>query len=264
MAIGDSFRHVGDILDSLQCNDFDVIEVTPRDQSVVDDEEVTVEVTVDVPLLDDVDVADGVEIHASNLEMNGPSARIDLSFVLPVERGQQSPEEPSTDGGRLSTRDSGQDVPPHRDPAQLKRVYGTCESFTQMRDELGVDVTPEAVRQQMIKHGIHEAETQKPAAIINQVQASEESRAEDLDVIADGGALPGDLTLAQLVDIVESSRTLHHAQQRLGIGQEQTRSLLTRLNVLDCVIGRISTDSERNTSSAEIETRIRDSLSSIE
>jgi hypothetical protein len=260
MAIGDSFRHIGDILETLQGNGFDVVDVTPKDRSVVDDGEVAIEVTVDVPLLDDVDIADEVEVRASNLNIIGSSVRMDLSFVLPVERSQRLPEEPSTDRGRLPTHDSGQDVPPHHDPAQLEHAYETCESFRKMRDELGVDVTSEAIRQQMIKHGIHEAETQTPADIVTRVQASEEAHIEDLEVLTDGGALPGNLTLDKLVAAVESSHTLHQVQQRLDMGRDQTRSLLTGFDLLGCVVGRISTCPERNISSAEIETRIRDSL----
>jgi hypothetical protein len=44
---------------------------------------------------------------------------------------------------------------PYRDPARLQAAYEATESFAAMRDELGVDVSPETVRQYAIRHGVH-------------------------------------------------------------------------------------------------------------
>ncbi|RDZ63830.1 hypothetical protein C5B90_11960 [Haloferax sp. Atlit-12N] len=50
-------------------------------------------------------------------------------------------------------------VPAHRDPVRLREAYEACETFKEMTDALGVDVTPQTVRNQMIQHGIHEPES---------------------------------------------------------------------------------------------------------
>ena len=51
---------------------------------------------------------------------------------------------------------STRDVPPFRDPDLLAEVYDSCETFAEMTDALGMDVTSETVRRYMIEHGIHE------------------------------------------------------------------------------------------------------------
>ncbi|RDZ44821.1 hypothetical protein C5B91_09330 [Haloferax sp. Atlit-10N] len=50
-------------------------------------------------------------------------------------------------------------VPAHHDPVRLREAYETCETFKEMTDALGVDVTPQTVRNQMIQRGIHEPES---------------------------------------------------------------------------------------------------------
>ncbi|POG55573.1 hypothetical protein [Haloferax marisrubri] len=50
-------------------------------------------------------------------------------------------------------------VPAHHDPVRLREAYEACETFKEMTDALGVDVTPQTVRNQMIQRGIHEPES---------------------------------------------------------------------------------------------------------
>ncbi|MCO8265113.1 hypothetical protein NKF06_00565 [Haloferax sp. AB510] len=54
-------------------------------------------------------------------------------------------------------------VPAHHDPVRLREAYEACETFKEMTDALGVDVTPQTVRNQMIQHGIHEPESYGPS-----------------------------------------------------------------------------------------------------
>jgi hypothetical protein len=49
----------------------------------------------------------------------------------------------------------GGEPAPYRDPTRLQAAYEATESFAAMRDELGVDVSPETVRQYAIRHGVH-------------------------------------------------------------------------------------------------------------
>lgn len=48
------------------------------------------------------------------------------------------------------------DRPAHRDTDALREVYARHDTFAEMTEALGVDVTPQAVRQQMIRRGIHD------------------------------------------------------------------------------------------------------------
>lgn len=64
------------------------------------------------------------------------------------------------------------------------------------------------------------------------------------DLLTDGVGLPDDVTLQELVEIVVQARTVHEVHRRLDIDHVRTRELL-RLNVLDLVVNRISTETER-------------------
>ena len=62
------------------------------------------------------------------------------------------------DGHKGTPRTGGSDdVPPFRDRELLAEVYDSCDTFAEMTDALGMDVTAETVRRYMIDHGIHEA-----------------------------------------------------------------------------------------------------------
>ena len=49
-----------------------------------------------------------------------------------------------------------ENAPVHRDPEQLKTVYERHDTFAEMRDALGVDVTTQTVRRNMMNFGIHD------------------------------------------------------------------------------------------------------------
>ncbi|MGB9956401.1 hypothetical protein ACOZ4B_08430 [Haloferax prahovense] len=69
-------------------------------------------------------------------------------------------------------------VPAHHDPVRLREAYEACETFKEMTDALGVDVTPQTVRNQMIQRGIHEPESYgaspEPAASSESTESSDE------------------------------------------------------------------------------------------
>ncbi|WP_049905121.1 hypothetical protein [Haloferax gibbonsii] len=71
-------------------------------------------------------------------------------------------------------------VPAHHDPVRLREAYEACETFKEMTDALGVDVTPQTVRNQMIQRGIHEPESYgastEPAASTESTEPGDEPR----------------------------------------------------------------------------------------
>jgi len=196
-------------------------------------------------------------------------------------------------------------VPPHRDPDALQEAYEQCDTFAEMKRALGTDVTPEAVRQQMVKHGIHEVPDEsghqiadenereaKPTANAQSSSAedtkerppdssddsgesesidgseespavSEESSQTDAapstEVVVSDGGFQADFTVEEIQNIVQSSQTLHEATQKLHVDREEAREMLKHLDLLDLVTGRLSTKSERQVTSEEIERRIRSS-----
>lgn len=201
---------------------------------------------------------------------------------------------------------------PHRDPEALREAYEQCDTFVEMKRALGTEVTPEAVRQQMVKHGIHEVpddsgevEAQEQdseesdsesaadplsrdeanstdddtveveavsseAVTTGDTDASAETDSESADELAhvdstlseevfvsDGG-LPVDLTIEELTEVLETSVTLFEASKRLSVEQDEARSFLKRMNLLDLVSGRLSDRGEQTVTRAEVTRRIRD------
>ncbi|WP_241768360.1 MSCRAMM family adhesin SdrC [Haloferax sp. ATB1] len=71
-------------------------------------------------------------------------------------------------------------VPAHHDPVRLREAYEACETFKEMTDALGVDVTPQTVRNQMIQHGIHEPESYgAPTESASSSESTESTESED-------------------------------------------------------------------------------------
>lgn len=90
-----------------------------------------------------------------------------------------------------SVKQSGTSVgssPPHRDPKRLRDVYDACETFPEMTEALGADVTPQTVRHHMIKHGIHQPDAQKKSATTEtEDPTSDESTPTSPDQQSDAG-----------------------------------------------------------------------------
>ena len=79
----------------------------------------------------------------------------------------------------------------------------------------------------------------------------------DEQLVADGIGLPEELTLHDVVDAVVDARTVHEVQREVGLEYDRTRQLLTQLNVLDLVVGRVSDDSDRRVTVDVVADRIR-------
>lgn len=170
---------------------------------------------------------------------------------------------------------SKENLPPHRNPDALQAAYEKCNTFVEMKQALGTEVTPEAVRQQMVKHGIHEVPEERPPEGETDSDSRESENTsppsdnvskdtqqidspKEVEFISDGG-FPAELTVSSLKDIVQSSQTLYEATQQLDVDQEEARDLLKQLNLLDLVTGRLSTRDERHVTEEEIDRRIHSS-----
>lgn len=82
-------------------------------------------------------------------------------------------ETPTPDSNSEKPNDDGSELPAHRDPDRLREVYDEDRTFADMRDRLGVDVTPQTVRKHMVNHGIHEPS--KHVTATENAASSEES-----------------------------------------------------------------------------------------
>lgn len=171
-----------------------------------------------------------------------------------------------------------EDGPPaYRDPDRLAAVYESEDTFPEMRDALGADVSAQTVRRHMIRHGIHDPSHPEPtessaADTATPTRAIEEATD---DGTADGTAgdgravaslvdadipVPDDLDLATLSQCVESADTLYDVQQQFGIDRETARDLLAAFDLLELVHGRVATKHERDRLKDEIDRRIQATL----
>jgi hypothetical protein len=128
----------------------DRITVDPGSVTVADDGSLVVVLTVsvrtdDAPVASQAGTADGVA-----------SERTDGGDVVRQNPAESPREEcaDAQDAPESVRRD--RDVPPFRDHELLEAVYESCETFAEMVDELGMDVSAETVRRYMIDAGIHE------------------------------------------------------------------------------------------------------------
>jgi hypothetical protein len=214
--------------------DYD-IEVHSSDAAIGDDGTISLTLAVSVP----TDDGDG-------------AAEADRGVEPPTE--ESSPREASTD----STRE--RDVPPFRDPELLAEVYESCDTFAEMTDELGMDVTAETVRRYMVDYDIHQPNSYDTGG-------SEAAESDDPDpsadaqsqvVLADGMGLPDDVTVDTLIETVKRSNTIYEIKQDIGIEREDALEMLKELNLLDLVVGRLATEAKRDISRDEVIERLRE------
>ncbi|AKU08184.1 hypothetical protein [Haloferax gibbonsii] len=225
-------------------------------------------------------------------------------------------------------------VPAHHDPVRLREAYEACETFKEMTDALGVDVTPQTVRNQMIQRGIHEPESygastepgdeprqpepsvsvedstsgtdQSPpvgtedtdgAAVERdtpddaETDANDESTsvsesdsetdpatdtdtepvaaetdetsttAEDASTATELPPLPAsvsslDCSTEDVCAAVAGAKTLYEVERRLGLDRAEVRELLTALDLLDLVTGRMARRDQSAASPADVRMRV--------
>ena len=206
------------------------------------------------------------------------------------ERTNEPPSEPTASAESESDEDAepdrsadgGESTPPHRDPERLRAVYESHETFAEMTEALGATVTPQTVRNQMIKRGIHQPNcnrdsgtedesddpnarepTERDTAADRDTDDSEgEGRANGAEFTASGEEspavdLPSHVTLDDVGEAVREATTLYEVQRTLRIDRSRTRRLLQELDLLDLVSGRMATADERKEAVDEIDERIR-------
>lgn len=153
--------------------------------------------------------------------------------------------------------------PAYRDPGRLQAVYDQYDTFREMTEALGVDVTPQTVRRHMIDHGIHEPSPRDligAEATAESAESTSSSGGKSID--EDGGLdanveLPAGVTVTDLAQAIQRSRTIQETSHQLDLDKDVTRDLLTELDVLDLVLGRITTNGEQDVSMEDIKERIQ-------
>lgn len=163
--VSDAFSAFAALVGRLETTGRDVVGVGTRDLGSGDGDAVLIDLSVRTSFFDDVD-AEGVELTPYSASVNEDgTATVDLTVSIPRSiRSESATPRSGHDGiedgvreptGTDDRRRTG-DVPVHRDPDRLREVYAACDTFAEMTEALGADVTAVTVRRNMIKHGIHE------------------------------------------------------------------------------------------------------------
>jgi hypothetical protein len=244
--------------------DVDVVSATG---TVTDDGSVTVEALVAVPAGEGMGTAASERTETAVLTAGGEAERTqdtqDTDDTDDTEDGECVTE--SEASGPLASRN--RDVPPFRDRELLAEVYETHDTFAEMTEALGMDVTAETVRRYMVDHGIHqpnsydtggdeeERSESEPTAETESVTDAEPEPTPP--VVADGIGLPDDVTVERLIETVKRSNTIYEVRQDIGIEHDDALEMLRELNLLDLVVGRLATEAERDISRDEIVGRLR-------
>jgi hypothetical protein len=235
------------------------VEVEPTGATFGSDATLTVTLTATVPADGGGGVAGEGATETEPTTDGGPEA--DDRDLPGVSDGKPEDSEPPAGSDR------GGEVPPFRNPELLAEVYDSCDTFAEMTDAIGMDVTAETVRRYMIDYGIHQPNTYDTGGDDGDGDRDVEddgAHAAETDengspvVLADGIGLPEDVTVETLIETVERSNTLYEVERDVGVDREDALEMLRELDLLDLVVGRLSTQDRRDISREDVVERLRE------
>lgn len=261
MIRGSAFQELGAVIDELEERELTVLDVVTAERSLAAGQRLSAEITVGLDALSGlsaVETASIVPCETDETDETDDPVTATFTVELPVDEASAS-QAPSDDAAshRASAADAvsdppetDDDVPYYKDYERLARVYEEYDTFAEMTEALGVDVTPATVREHMVNHGIHPPSDASEASrdgdgSDDQHESDVEANSDDgqsLTVEADGYGLPEPVTMDSLVRAVQQSRTLYEVQTALELDRATTRDLLTDLDLLDLVTSRIAAD----------------------
>jgi len=154
--VSDAFGELTAILEHPEMTDAEVKNVEIGDQVIQERDEITANLTVGVPVLADDEFRDGISIQGDNVDLEDRYANIDLSVTLSVEESQRGYGSVPTSVRTSSEQARSNSVPAYKDTDALRNVYEQYDTFPEMTEALGVDVTSETVRRYMVEYDIHD------------------------------------------------------------------------------------------------------------
>ena len=190
------------------------------------------------------------------------------------------PEASGSGDGPEAVRDES--VPPYEDTEYLRALYGAHDTFSEMSDEIVMDVSGETVRRYMIEAGVHDPVTYETTtgAMRNgsrpeqsddvtdgiagsslRSPAREERQnvsLPDEHLIADGTGLPEDVGITDVVEAVVGSATVYEVERELDLEGGRVRDLLQRFDLLDLVMCRIDDGPGQEVTYEEATMRVRE------
>ncbi|RDZ39763.1 hypothetical protein C5B91_17905 [Haloferax sp. Atlit-10N] len=200
-----------------------------------------------------------VAVDAADVSLDGePSVVVtvaaDSTPTAPKETGDADTESPET------VRNPN--VPAFEDTPYLEAVYARYETFERMADAFEMDVTDETVRRYMIDQGVHEPSSYETSlagepAAIERAPTPANDAGESPEALADGIGLPESVTIDQLADAANDAKTVYEFGKVLGLERMDALELLQDLDLLEFVMGRLTTDDDPDVSREDVVARIR-------
>ncbi|OYR55070.1 hypothetical protein DJ73_03010 [Halorubrum sp. Ea1] len=218
----------------------------------------------------------------------GDSSESDPSESDPSESDPSESDlsESGPSDGVEAVRDES--MPPYEDVEYLRALYAECDTFSEMRDAIAMDVSAETVRRYMIDAGVHEPTAYETATTDGRtdqgtadgpserdeaserdgspVESSsvepsteEDSRRSfpDAKLVADGIGLPDDVEIGDVIESVVRSSTVYEVRRDLDLDDGYARELLDQLDLLDLVMCRLSKAPDREVTYEEAAARVR-------
>lgn len=283
MTVSDSFRSLADLIDRFEGDGLTVTDVSVPDDRMLEAGELDVNLTLRLPAFEGIDDDGAIAFTPLDADVaSDGTVTTDVAVSVTVDEATVETEPAPNEGGSAAASppadaepdpetepteepDDDPGEPPYKDPERLRAVYDEHDSFPAMREALGVDVSAQTVRRHMIDQGIHEPASSVEADASDRAESAPADEPDPNDVettIADGIDLPKGISLDDIKETVQAAQTVHDVQARLGIDRERAKRLLTELNLIDLVCGRLADEGDRAVTSEEIEQRIRESAPS--
>lgn len=165
MVVSAAFEELTEVLKCLESSDAEIQNVALHEQTPDTADEIAADLTVGIPVLSGVSLHDGVTIEAEDFDVQNQRIEVDLTVTLPVGEDAPSPVRhtgTSTSGARTVTGSQSNSLPSYKDPEALQAVYEAYDTFPEMTEALGADVTSETVRRYMVKYDIHDPSDNTP------------------------------------------------------------------------------------------------------
>ena len=246
------------------------VSVTRRDVVVSDGEPlVTVDLTIEPPE-DGPPEPETTETNTDDAAETSPREAV---------AGAEGPAASSPGDCLEAIRDES--VPPYEDAEYLQALYDAHDTFSEMSEEIVMDVSGETVRRYMIAADVHDPATYETAAEAarsgSQPRPSDDAAdgsdgdssrpaandkregasLPDEQLVADGIGLPEDVGITDVIEAVVGSATVYEVERELDLEGERVRGLLRRLDLLDLVLRRIDDGDRRGVTYEEASRRVR-------
>lgn len=160
MVVSTAFEELTEVLKCLESSEVEIQNVALPEQTAENEDEITADLSVEIPILKGEELREDVTIEADNFEMADARIDVDLSVNLPVGSdvpvSQQQHDRGGADEGIADTLPQSSTVPAYKDPDALQAVYEEYDTFPEMTEALGADVTSETVRRYMVEYDIHD------------------------------------------------------------------------------------------------------------